>query len=73
MKALRKQFREDNGRAPRPSLTVLIEDKEAFANERGMRQFAAGYEQAGELRFRKVMGVAATSEWRALKRGKDLA
>ena len=67
-KALARQFRELNGRAPLPSITVLVENKETFVNEHGFKQFQAGYDHHGELHFRKIMGVGKTSEKRALKR-----
>ena len=67
-KALARQFRELNGRAPLPAITVLVENKETFVNDSGHKQFEAGYDHYGELHFRKIMGVGQTSEKRALKR-----
>ena len=67
-KALQRQFRELNGRAPLPAITVLVDNKEIFVNKDGVKQFEAGYDHYGELYFRKVMGVGQVSEKRALKR-----
>ncbi len=68
-KALKRQFRELNGRNPRGTVAVLVNDDSTFINEQGQRQFSAGYEKNGELHFRKIMGVGQPSEWRQLKRG----
>lgn len=67
-KALKRQFREKNGRNPRGTMAVLIDDDSTFTNKQGVQEFAAGYEAHGELRFRKVMGVGMPSEWRRIKK-----